>query len=117
MAVRITDLCISCDACLDECPTASIVNEDENPTGEDTYYVNPATCTECIGDHDSPACQAACPTDGCIVWDLPYDEEYKAHFEGNDLYVLVDDAANNQEFRPEISMEDRKAGDVDSVIE
>jgi len=68
MAVVITDTCISCDACLDECPTESIVDNDENPTGEDIYYVNPETCTECVGDHDQPACAEACPTEGCIVW-------------------------------------------------
>jgi ferredoxin len=69
MAVLITDICISCDACLDECPTESIVDNDENPTGEDIYHVDPQTCTECVGDHDVPACAEACPTEGCIVWD------------------------------------------------
>ena len=69
MAVIITDICISCDACLDECPTESIVDNDDNPTGEDIYYVNPETCTECIGDNDAPACADACPTEGCIQWD------------------------------------------------
>jgi ferredoxin len=69
MSVIITDTCISCDACLDECPTGSIVDNDENPTGEDIYYVNPLTCTECVGDNDAPACADACPTEGCIVWD------------------------------------------------
>lgn len=117
MSVRITDLCISCDACLDECPTSSIVDDDDNPTGEDMYYVDPATCTECIGDHDTPACQAACPTDGCIVWDLPYDDANRAHFEENDVYKIEENADNNQPSRPEISMETREAGDVDSVIE
>ena len=48
-----------------------------NPTGEDTYYVNPETCTECIGDNDSPACAEACPTEGCIVWDNPKTEGAK----------------------------------------
>jgi ferredoxin len=66
MAVIITDTCISCDACLDECPTESIVDNDENPTGEDIYHVNADTCNEC-GDGE-PACAEACPTEGCIVW-------------------------------------------------
>ena len=66
MAVIITDTCISCDACLDECPTESIVDNDENPTGEDIYFVNGDTCNEC-GDGE-PACAEACPTEGCIVW-------------------------------------------------
>jgi len=74
MAVKITDICISCDACLDECPTESIVDNDENPTGEDIYYVNAETCSECIGSNDSPACAEACPTEGCIVWDNPTTE-------------------------------------------
>lgn len=74
MSVKITDICISCDACLDECPTESIVDNDENPTGADIYYVNPETCTECIGDNDAPACADACPTEGCIVWDVREDQ-------------------------------------------
>lgn len=68
MAVVITDTCISCDACLDECPNEAIVDNDENPTGEDIYYVFADKCSECIGDHDTPACAEACPTEGCIVW-------------------------------------------------
>lgn len=69
MAVKITDLCISCDACLDECPTEAIVDNDENPTGEDIYYVYSDKCVECVEHHDVPACAEACPTEGCIVWD------------------------------------------------
>ncbi|MFT5662003.1 MAG: hypothetical protein ACI9TV_002651, partial [Sulfurimonas sp.] len=60
---------------------------------------------------------AACPTDGCIVWDLPYDDANRAHFEGNDVYKIEENADNNQPSRPEISMEDRKAGDVEGVVE
>lgn len=117
MAVRITDLCISCDVCLDECPTGSIVNAKNNPTDENYYYVNPATCTECIGDHSSPACQAACPIGDCIVWDLPYDDANRAHFVGNDLYKISADEANaNQSFLAEVSMEDRKSGTVECII-
>lgn len=69
MAVKITDTCISCDACLDECPVEAIVDNDENPTGEDIYYVYADKCVECVDFHDTPACAEACPTEGCIVWD------------------------------------------------
>jgi len=69
MAVFINDTCINCGACIDECPVEAIVDEDDNPTGVDTYYVYPDKCVECVGHHDEPACATACPTEGCIVWD------------------------------------------------
>ncbi len=68
MAVKITDICIACGACIDECPVEAIVDDDDNPTGEDIYYVYADKCVECVGHHDEPACAAACPTEGCIVW-------------------------------------------------
>lgn len=68
MAVKITDICICCGSCMDECPVGAICDDSENPTGADTYYVNPEKCVECVGHHDSPACANACPTDGCICW-------------------------------------------------
>ena len=69
MAVRITDICISCDACLDECPVEAIVDDTENPKDEDIYFVYSDKCVECVGHNDEPACASACPTEGCIVWD------------------------------------------------
>jgi ferredoxin len=69
MAVIITDTCISCDACLDECDVnEAIVDNDENPTGEDIYYVDPEKCDECASAGVIPKCAEACPTEGCIVW-------------------------------------------------
>ena len=68
MAVVITDTCINCGACIDECPTEAIVDDEDNPTGEEIYYVYEDKCVECVGHHDTPACAEACPTEGCIVW-------------------------------------------------
>ncbi len=60
MAMKITEECIACGACLPECPTESIT--------EDTpvYIINAETCVECEGHYDSPQCQAVCPVE-CIV--------------------------------------------------
>ncbi|NWF66495.1 MAG: 4Fe-4S dicluster domain-containing protein [Campylobacterales bacterium] len=69
MAVKITDTCINCGACIDECPVEAIVDDEENPSGEEIHYVYADKCVECVGYHDAPACAAACPTEGCIVWD------------------------------------------------
>ncbi len=71
MAVKITDICISCGACIDECPVEAIVDDEDNPTGEEIYYVYADKCVECVGHNDVPACAEACPTEGCIVWDDP----------------------------------------------
>lgn len=68
MSVKITDLCISCGSCIDECPVSAIVDDDENPTGEGIYYVYADKCVECVGHNDQPSCATACPTEGCIVW-------------------------------------------------
>ncbi len=68
MAVVITDICINCGACIDECPVEAIVDEDDNPTGEEIYYVHEDKCVECVSHFDTPACAESCPTEGCIVW-------------------------------------------------
>jgi len=73
MAVIINDTCINCGACIDECPVEAIVDEDDNPTGEEIYYVYPDKCVECVDHHDEPACAAACPTEGCINWSSVVD--------------------------------------------
>jgi ferredoxin len=62
MALMITDDCIACDACLDECPTSAIEE------GDPIYMIDPDRCTECVGFYDEPSCVSVCPVD-CIVPD------------------------------------------------
>jgi ferredoxin len=59
MALMITDECINCDVCEPECPNEAISQ------GEETYIIDPAKCTECIGHYDEPQCVQVCPVD-CI---------------------------------------------------
>ena len=51
MAYLITDACISCGACADECPVNAISE------GSDTYVIDPDTCIDC------GACAGSCPTE------------------------------------------------------
>lgn len=62
MALLITDECIACDACVDECPNEAISE------GDPVYVIDPDRCTECVGHYDEPACVAVCPVD-CIKLD------------------------------------------------
>jgi ferredoxin len=59
MAMKITDECIECGACVAECPTNSI-------TEGTPYLIEATTCVECVGHFDSPQCSAVCPVE-CIV--------------------------------------------------
>jgi len=77
MAVMITELCINCDACVDECPATAIVSTSDS--GRDYTYVKPEKCIECV-DATSPKCADACPSDGAIVWDMPYTAEYVEYY-------------------------------------
>ncbi|MGI6239087.1 MAG: DUF362 domain-containing protein [Christensenellales bacterium] len=51
MAYFITDDCISCGACVDECPTNCISE------GDDKYIINADDCISC------GACAGVCPVD------------------------------------------------------
>lgn len=81
MAVMITSECILCDACAMECPVAAILDEknEKNPN-QSRYYVKPESCVECVGHADSPRCAEACPTEGAIVWDMPYTMEFESYY-------------------------------------
>ena len=113
MAVIIGDTCINCAACIDECPVEAIVDEDDNPTGEELYYVYPDKCVECVDHFDSPACAEACPTEGCITWDMPFTDDHKDHFNGGNyidgLDYVMNDADAVMPMRDDISLEDRAA--------
>ena len=111
MSVIINDTCINCAACIDECPVEAIVDEDDNPTGEELYYVYPDKCVECVDHHDVPACAEACPTEGCITWDMPFTSEYKDFYNAGNYvdgknYVMEGDG--DMPNRDDISIEDRK---------
>lgn len=81
MAVLITQECINCDACALECPVAAILDDsnEKNPH-DDKYYVKPESCVECVGHADIPRCAEACPTEGAIVWDMPYTTDYEEYY-------------------------------------
>jgi ferredoxin len=49
MAFKISDECIACGACADECPVGCISE------GDDKYVINADECIEC------GACAGACP--------------------------------------------------------
>jgi ferredoxin len=83
MAVMITAECTNCDACAPECPVAAILDDasEKSPfEGQERFYVKPETCVECVDHADTPRCAEACPTDGAIVWDMPYTTDYTDYF-------------------------------------
>ncbi|MGA9047057.1 4Fe-4S dicluster domain-containing protein [Sulfuricurvum sp.] len=115
MAVLITDLCINCDACIDECPATAIVSADESPlSGGEYTYVKPEKCIECV-DSAVPKCADVCPSEGCIVWDMPYIAEFNDHFVQSGEYVirvhkskgLMSPEVSPMPWRESISMEQR----------
>ena len=61
MAMKILEDCISCGACVSECPVEAISE------GDTIYIIDASVCVECEGYHDYNACQSVCPIDGCIV--------------------------------------------------
>jgi ferredoxin len=62
MSLIITDECIACDACREECPNTAIEE------GDPIYIIESDLCTECVGSFDEPQCIEVCPVD-CIVID------------------------------------------------
>jgi ferredoxin len=54
MAHKITDDCLSCGACMSECPVDAISE------GEGKYEINAEICTDC------GACVSCCPADAIV---------------------------------------------------
>lgn len=54
MAYTITDACISCGACVDECPVGIISQSDTQ------YVIDEAACIDC------GACTDCCPTEAIV---------------------------------------------------
>lgn len=67
MALKITDECIACGACVTECPNEAIA------VGDPVFTIAADRCTECVGAHDEPQCVGVCPVE-CIVQDPKHKE-------------------------------------------
>lgn len=82
MSVMITNECISCGDCAPECPVAAILgeNDEKNPYAGEHFYVKVESCVECVGHADTPRCAQACPTEGSIVWDMPYTADFEEYY-------------------------------------
>jgi Fe-S-cluster-containing hydrogenase component 2 len=112
---------------MNECPVAAIMDDqnEKNPY-DDRFYVKPESCVECVGHEDEPRCAAACPTEGAIVWDMPYTTEFEEHFQnGNDggIYAirmhkkkgLMLPSVKEQPFIESITTEQRRSNAVVAV--
>jgi ferredoxin len=60
MATMISEDCISCGACEDECPNDAI------SLGEDIFVIDPDLCSECVGLHGTQKCAEVCPVECCV---------------------------------------------------
>lgn len=120
MSVIINDTCITCDACLQQCPVNAIVDDFANPTGKKYYYVQPEKCVECVGIYDDPQCAAICPSIGCITWDMPFTAAFEEHFRNEAIYklgatkegTLKSPLYKEKSYRSDITLADRGVGRV-----
>jgi len=55
VSYKITEECISCGVCVDECPVEAISE------GDDIYVIDPELCTEC------GSCADVCPVEAPVL--------------------------------------------------
>jgi len=60
MALKINETCDACGRCLPACPQDAI-----RATG-DGYAIDRTLCSECVGVHAEPQCEAVCRMDACV---------------------------------------------------
>jgi len=74
--LTITEDCINCNACIDECPNNAIFASDESytidgvshpPLSSDFTFIVNELCKMCEGYSDSPSCISVCPSDGILL--------------------------------------------------
>ncbi len=61
MSLKITQECIACDACVEECPINAIEE------GDPIYVIDGDICCECVGYYDEPSCVLVCPVEAIIL--------------------------------------------------
>ncbi len=61
MALKITDECIACDACIEPCPVGAIEASDP------IYIIDANLCCECLGYSQKFSCVEVCPVDAIVV--------------------------------------------------
>ena len=74
--LTITEDCINCNACIDECPNNAIFAAGDSytidgvtypPLSNDLTFIVNDLCKMCEGYSDSPSCIAVCPSDGIVL--------------------------------------------------
>jgi len=117
MSLMITEDCISCAACVTDCPNHAIyepgvawrfsdgtllkgmftsrsgltvdADEDQPALSDDVYYVVADKCTECEGFYDEPKCVSLCPIDCCV--EDPDHHETKDDLQAKKLILHVNE--------------------------